>query len=309
MDRQCVMAGLAATKTTAQLADEFINNIPVSYAFVTFLAGDSDYVKGVVCLAKGLRKVKAAYPLVVAVLPDVPEEHRNLLLNQGCLLREIDPVLPPVGKNESPFARAYFAINYCKVRLWQFVEYRKMVYMDADIQVLKNIDNLFELPSGCFYAVMDCLCEMDGLCCPEMVRWPQVLGDKPLFYFNGGMFIFEPSLTTYANLLRSLDTTPPTPFAEQDFLNSFFRDIAKPVHPVYNLLVAMLWRHPEYVELDKVKVVHFCVAGSKPWKYTGKEPNMNRADLKMLVDGWWDVYNDASLDFTGNEATHGGVSG
>lgn len=271
---------------------------------------DSDYVKGVVCLAKALRKVQAAYPLVVAVLPDVPEEHRNLVLNQGCLLHEIDPVIPPVGDKESPFVRAYFAINYCKLRLWQFVEYRKMIYMDADIHVLKNIDSLFELPSGRFYAVMDCLCEMGDVCCTEMVQWPQVLGDKPPFYFNGGMFIFEPSLHTYASLLRSLRTTPPTPFAEQDFLNAFFKSIAKPLHHVYNLLVAMLWRHPEYVQLDEVKVVHFCVAGSKPWKYTGTEPYMDRADLKMLVDGWWDVYNDASLDFVGDGAGPSGqVSG
>ncbi|GFY91578.1 galactinol synthase 4 [Actinidia rufa] len=45
-------------------------------AFVTFLAGTGDYVKGVVGLAKGLRKIKSAYPLVVAILPDVPEDHR-----------------------------------------------------------------------------------------------------------------------------------------------------------------------------------------------------------------------------------------
>ena len=32
-------------------------------AYVTFLAGNGDYVKGVVGLAKGLRKVKSAYPL------------------------------------------------------------------------------------------------------------------------------------------------------------------------------------------------------------------------------------------------------
>lgn len=116
MDHELV---ISVTKTTAELADEIIERSPRSYAYVTFLAGDGDYVKGVVCLAKGLRKVRAAYPLVVAVLPDVPEEHRNLLLNQGCLLREIDPVLPPASNKESSFARAYFAVNYCKLRLWK----------------------------------------------------------------------------------------------------------------------------------------------------------------------------------------------
>jgi inositol 3-alpha-galactosyltransferase len=29
---------------------------------------------------------------------------------------------------------------------------------------------------------------------------------------------------------------------------------------VYNLVSAMLWRHPENLELDKVKVVHYCAA-------------------------------------------------
>lgn len=48
---------------------------PGRRAYVTFLAGNGDYVKGVVGLVNGLRKAKSAYPLVVAMLPDVPEEH------------------------------------------------------------------------------------------------------------------------------------------------------------------------------------------------------------------------------------------
>lgn len=86
-------------------------------AFVTFLAGNGDYVKGVVGLAKGLRKVKSIYPLVVAVLPDVPEEHRKILNSQGCIVREIEPVYPP--ENQTQFAMAYYVINYSKLRIWE----------------------------------------------------------------------------------------------------------------------------------------------------------------------------------------------
>ena len=86
-------------------------------AYVTFLAGNGDYVKGVVGLAKGLRKVKSAYPLVVAVLPDVPEEHRQILESQGCIVREIEPVYPP--ENRTQFAMAYYVINYSKLRIWE----------------------------------------------------------------------------------------------------------------------------------------------------------------------------------------------
>lgn len=274
--------------------------------FVTFLAGNGDYVKGVVGLAKGLRKVKSAYPLVVAMLPDVPEEHRELLRSQGCICREIVPIYPP--ENQVQFAMAYYVINYSKLRIWEFEEYSKMVYLDADIQVFENIDHLFDMPDGYFYAVMDCFCEKTwshtsqyeiGYCqqCPDKVQWPSELGHPPSLYFNAGMFTFEPSKLTFDSLIDTLMLTPPTPFAEQDFLNMFFQKMYKPIPMVYNLVLAMLWRHPENVDLERVRVVHYCAAGSKPWRYTGKEENMQREDIKVLVKKWWDIYNDESLDF------------
>ncbi|KAH9320589.1 hypothetical protein KI387_015228 [Taxus chinensis] len=279
--------------------------------YLTFLAGNGDYVKGVVGLAKGLRKARSAYPLVVAMLPDVPEEHRQLLRRQGCICREIEPIYPP--QSQVHFAMPYYIINYSKLRIWEFEEYSKMVYLDADIQVFENIDNLFDMPDSYFYAVMDCFCEKTwshtpqyeiGYCqqCPDRVPWPQSeQGDPPALYFNAGMFVFEPSKLTFDSLMNRLMLTTPTPFAEQDFLNMFFRKVYKPIPLAYYLVWAMLWRHPENVELDKVKVVHYCAAGSKPWRYTGKEANMQREDIKLLVQKWWDIYDDKSLDFNPDE--------
>ncbi|GAU21553.1 hypothetical protein TSUD_35160 [Trifolium subterraneum] len=183
-------------------------------AFVTFLAGNGDYVKGVVGLAKGLRKVKTMYPLVVAVLPDVPVEHRNILISQGCIVKEIEPVYPP--ENQTQFAMAYYVINYSKLRIWALEDYDKMIYLDGDIQVFQNIDHLFDLPNNYFYAVKDCFCEAS-------------------------------------------------------------------------------WRHTKQYEIG------YCQQcpdkGSKPWRYTGEEENMQREDIKMLVNKWWDVYEDESLDY------------
>ncbi|KAK3441517.1 hypothetical protein EUGRSUZ_L00250 [Eucalyptus grandis] len=275
-------------------------------AYVTFLAGNGDYIKGVVGLAKGLRKAKSKYPLVVAVLLDVPADHRKILVDQGCIVREIKPVYPP--ENQTQFAMAHYVINYSKLRIWQFVEYSKMIYLDGDIQVFDNIDHLFDLQNGFFYAVMDCFCEKTwshtpqyeiGYCqqCPDKVQWPDHVGLKPPLYFNAGMFVYEPNLDTYHDLLETLKITPPTPFAEQDLLNMYFKDIYRPIPNVYNLVLAMLWRHPENVELDKVKVVHYCAAGSKPWRYTGEEENMDREDIKMVVKKWCDIYDDESLDY------------
>ncbi|KAL0389749.1 UNVERIFIED_CONTAM: Galactinol synthase 1 [Sesamum calycinum] len=241
-------------------------------AYVTFLAGNRDYVKGVVGLAKGLRKVKSAYPLVVAVLPDVPPAHRRLLLDQGCIVREIDPIYPP--DNQTQFAMAYYVINYSKLRIWEFVEYNKMTWSHTPQYKL-------------------------GYCqqCPEKVRWPSEMGHPPALYFNAGMFVFEPNISVYQKLLYTLKITLLLLLLSRIFLNMFFKDIYQPIPNVYNLVLAMLWRHPENVELDQVKVVHYCAAGSKPWRYTAKEDNMQREDIKMLVKKWWDVYNDDTLDY------------
>ncbi|KAI6684540.1 hypothetical protein NL676_030453 [Syzygium grande] len=282
-----------------------------SCAYVTFLAGKGDDVKGVVGQAKGLRKAKSKYPLVVAVLPDVPDDHRTILVNQGCIVWEIDPVYPPENLTQS--AMAHYVTNYSKLRIWEFVEYRKMIYLDGDIQVFDNIDHLFDLPNGSFYAVMDCFCEKSwshtpeydiGYCqqCPYNVHWPDHIIPRPPLYFNAGMFVYEPNLETYRKLLKTLKITPPTPFAEQDFLNKYFRYVYEPISNVYNLVLAMLWHHPENVNLDTVKVVHYCAAGSKPWLYTGREENMDRDDVKLLVKRWWDIFDDESLDYKNVEA-------
>ena len=42
----------------------------------------------------------------------------------------------------------------------------------------------------------------------------------------------------------------------------FFQKIYKPIPLTYNLVLANLWRHPENVELEKVKVVHYCATVS-----------------------------------------------
>lgn len=138
----------------------------------------------------------------------------------------------------------------------QFVEYKKLIYLDGDIQVYDNIDHLFDLPDGYLYAVMDCFCEKTwshtpqykiGYCqqCPDKVKWPsEDLGQPPSLYFNAGMFVFEPSLRTYHDLLKKLQITPPTPFAEQVHITlKFIRfskfklkllSFAEPVHvPLY----------------------------------------------------------------------------
>jgi hypothetical protein len=70
------------------------------------------------------------------------------------------------------------------------VEYERMVYLDAGIHVSANIDELFDLEEGHFYAA-----ELGG-------PWPAA----PDFY-AGTMFVHEPSAATAEALLHALRVT------------------------------------------------------------------------------------------------------
>ncbi|KAJ1383517.1 Nucleotide-diphospho-sugar transferase [Sesbania bispinosa] len=222
------------TTATAKVTDAQAK-VAGGRAFVTFLAGNGDYVK---------------------VLPDVPEEHRQILTSQGCIVREIEPVYPP--ENQTQFAMAYYVINYSKLRIWEFVEYSKMIYLDG---------HLGHTPQ---YQI--------GYCqqCPDKVQWPSNFGPKPPLYFNAGMFVFEPDLATYRDLLQILKVTKPTSFAEQDFLNMYFKDKYKPIPNVYNL-------------------VGHAVADLNLGGTLGRK-RIWREKIKKLVKKWWDIYEDESLD-------------
>lgn len=131
----------------------------------------------------------------------------------------------------------------------QFVEYERMVYLDADIEVYENIDHLFELEKGHFYAVMDCFCDKTwshtpqykiGYCqqCPDKVAWPTAeLGPPPSLYFNAGMFVHEPSMATAKALLDTLRVTTPTSFAEQ------VSELAVGMHGTGAQALHFGWRH------------------------------------------------------------------
>ncbi|MCL7049694.1 hypothetical protein MKW94_010866 [Papaver nudicaule] len=159
-----------------------------------------------------------------------------------------------------------------------------MIYLDGDIQVFENIDHFFDLPNGYFYAVKDCFCEKEWSQTPQYkIGYFQQCPDRSL-YFNARMFLFEPNVCTYHDLQKQLKITPTTPFAEQDFLNVYFRDTHKTISSSVQSCITHVVASP-------------LESGSKPRRYTGEKENMQREDIKMVVKKLWDIYNDISLDY------------
>lgn len=79
--------------------------------------------------------------------------------------------------------RPELGVTFTKLHCWKLVQYKKCVFLDADCLAIKNVDELFEREE--FSAASD-------------VGWPDC--------FNSGVFVFKPSLDTYASLLTFATT-------------------------------------------------------------------------------------------------------
>ena len=70
------------------------------------------------------------------------------------------------------------ACRYSKLLVWTLVRYSKIVYLDADLLILENIDDLFHRP------------ELSAV--PDMV---------PPNKFNSGVMVLRPNLKTFQDMM------------------------------------------------------------------------------------------------------------
>jgi alpha-N-acetylglucosamine transferase len=151
--------------------------------------------------------------------------------------------------------------NFAKLRLWEMAEYERIVFIDADAIVVRNIDRLFGYP--------------------EFSAAPNVYESLADFHrLNSGVFVAAPSQATFDAMMARLDAPDAYwPRTDQTFLQAFFPDW----HglPVFDNLLQYVWFNmPELWDWASVRVIHFQY--EKPW-----EPDHPKAErVKPLIDLW-----------------------
>ncbi|GKD34655.1 ribonuclease H-like domain-containing protein [Tanacetum coccineum] len=79
--------------------------------------------------------------LVALVDETISEHHRNGLEQAGWKIRMIQRIRNPKAKDGK-----YNTWNYTKFQLWQLTDYVNIIFIDADVLILRNIDFLFQMP-------------------------------------------------------------------------------------------------------------------------------------------------------------------
>lgn len=246
------------------------------HAYVT-LVTNPDYAMGALALVRSLTLTGTGADIVVLHTKAVDAATLAPLAALGARLVAADLLPTSDAFNErharqqihakSPFTKGRKPgfhtplDNFAKLRLWQLTDYDRVVFLDADTLVLRNIDRLFLYP--------------------EFSAAPNVYETLADFHrLNSGVFVAAPSDATFKAMLARLDAPDAWwPRTDQSFLAAFFP--AWHGLPVFFNMLQYVWFNlPELWDWKSVSVIHYQY--EKPW-----EPDHPKADrLRPLIDLW-----------------------
>lgn len=177
-------------------------------------------------------------------------------------------VAPFTKGNKPEFHDPLF--NFCKLRLWEMEEFDRVVFIDADAIVVRDISKLFGYPQ--FSAAPNLYEEL-----MDMHR------------MNSGVFVAEPSKRTFENMLAVLDQ--PGKFwrrTDQTFLESYYPDWHGLPY-TYNALQYIYFNLPDLWHWPAIKVVHYQY--EKPWEANHPKKEL----LRPLIDLWFRVLEHGDI--------------
>ncbi|CAL1396072.1 unnamed protein product [Linum trigynum] len=238
-------------------------------AYATVLHSSETYVCGAITLAQSLLQTGTKRDLILLLDASISHPKRAALAAAGWQLRLITRIRNPRAEKHS-----YNEYNYSKFRLWQLTDYDKVIFIDADIIVLRSLDLLFHFPQ---------------MSATGNDNW----------IFNSGIMVLEPSNCTFQILMDKRSEIVSYNGGDQGFLNEVFvwwHRLPRRVNYLKNFWAnttneATVKNEMFGSEPAKVYSIHYL--GLKPWNcYRDYDCNWNVADQRVYAsdvahERWW----------------------
>lgn len=163
--------------------------------------------------------------------------------------------------------RPDLAFTFTKIALWRQTQFRKLVYLDADVVALRALDELFDIEAS-FAAAPD-------------IGWPDA--------FNSGVMVIKPDMGEYWALQTMAATGDSFDGADQGLLNQYFEHRPwQRLKFTYNCTPNAEYQwEPAYRYYKRdIAAVHF-IGKNKPW--SGHHPGGGGV-YGELVARWWAVH-------------------
>lgn len=227
--------------------------------YLTVLSTEN-YLEGVFVLYNSLKKINTKYPFGVFVSKDIKESTIKILEQQGILIirdREENIICNRIlEKNNKNIDFSYWNNTLDKLKIFNLIEFKKIVYLDSDMIVLKNIDELFEKKH--MSAVVA------GKSYPGNEEWKDI---------NSGLMVIEPKEGLYEKMVA---LTPKVlekkeVIGDQDIIQEFYSFLREKeelsLNESYNIFINYVDYYVRVLKYRDIKVIHYTGA-KKPWMLT-----------------------------------------
>mmetsp|Transcript_107590 Transcript_107590/g.343321 ORF Transcript_107590/g.343321 Transcript_107590/m.343321 type:complete len:295 (-) Transcript_107590:107-991(-) len=180
---------------------------------------------------------------------------------------------------------------FTKLRLFSLSEYRKVLFLDLDVVVLKNLDQIFSLeaPAGMLKGGLQ---PKHGAGIDGRSFFPTEQWNEPHGGINAGVMLLEPDAQVHAQMEREVvDDWHPEHIhsygPEQEYLSRFYADRWTHISVGHNFQLYRLDPSRSFWKLEGAELADFGAPGEeilpkiqaaqwssypKPWTFLGLEP-------------------------------------
>jgi glycogenin glucosyltransferase len=158
---------------------------------------------------------------------------------------------------------------FTKINLWKQTQFRKIVYIDADVVAYRAPDELFDIKHP-FSAAPD-------------IGWPDL--------FNTGVMVLTPNIGDYYAMMAMAERGISFDGADQGLINMHFRNNYNRISFAYNVTPSAHYQYiPAYRHFQSsINMVHF-IGQEKPW-FNGRHASIGSSPFDQMTGRWWAVYD------------------
>ena len=233
----------------------------------------NNYLEGVLVLKENLKKVNSKYPLLCIINETIGEEERKILDYFEIEYKE----MPSIHYSQT---EGMWKNTFDKINIFSLIEYEKIVYLDCDMLIRSNIDNLFEIEEF------------------------TMASDKPASQLtNSSIMVLKPNLEDFEKLKKALieaEQNGRTEIGDQDIIREVFPNANK-LDNSYNLMrmireetstfkderiIGEVEKHlvlPCNRITSEEKVIHY-IFSIKPWMINKPYDDKYYYEYKELLD-------------------------
>lgn len=237
--------------------------------YATLLLTDT-YLPGALVLAHSLRDAGTTKKLAALVTLDtVSAEAIAQLKSVYHYVIPVPRIRNAQSANLQLMNRTDLHSAFTKIHLWRQTQFRKIVYIDADIVAYRAPDELFDI-SHPFSAAPD-------------IGWPDL--------FNTGVMVLTPNMGDYYAMTAMAERGISFDGADQGLINTHFRNNYNRISFAYNVTPSAHYQYiPAYRHFQSsINMVHF-IGSDKPW-FMGRHASTGGSTFDEMTGRWWAVYD------------------